>query len=168
MLEYNAKAINSSNTTRSTTDPQPQMVNQVKIPFRFVPVVPPKKDENGRTEKQAEGLGGSSKYKSVLDLNLTVRRPLSPSSTSSTKANREQGIQRERRINESSKNDSTEFESIDERSFPVLTDNCDEPSIPQLTVTPSASIKSTVTYNQRESVYAISQVYQPATRVEGN
>ena len=126
-------------------------------------MVPPKKDENDRTEKQAEGLGSSSKYKSVLDLNLTVRRPLPPipSSTSSTKANREQGIQRERRINESSKNDSTEFESIDERSFPVLTDNCDEPSISQS----SASIE---TYNQRESVYAISQVYQPATRVEGN
>ena len=31
MFAYNAKAINSSNTTRSTTDPQPQMVNQVKI-----------------------------------------------------------------------------------------------------------------------------------------
>ena len=115
-----------SRTMRLTTDQRPQKVTQVTIPFKSIPVVPPQK-----------GRGAD------LDLRIEpeTRRPLSPVPNSMSHAkvikNRQMStllVPRNTQVISPSELDN--FENINERELPILTDNCDDVSTSQLTTSP--------------------------------
>ena len=120
---YKTKVTNPSHTIQSTKDHHSQPSSQVKIPFKLIPVVPPKKkvNENAKTENQASTIRNSRGNKVELDLRLepATRRPLSPvqNSTSSMNATKNhktfsrQIIQCDARISEPSEDDFTDFKT---------------------------------------------------------
>ena len=138
-----SEQLHLSRTIRSTTDQQPQKITQVTIPFKLVPVVPPKK---------------SSKVEIDLRLEPVTRKPFSTVHNSATrlkaiKDRREPSnlfASSNDKVSGSSENDS--FENIDERELPMLTDNCDEISISQSTVVSRSYVLPTaITRSEIES-----------------
>ena len=103
--------------------------------------MPPKRNENSKTENQEFAIKNRSVSKGELDLKLKSRRPLSPvpNSTPSMKVTRgikitsRPIIQCDDRISEPSENDVMDFESIEERTLLMLVDNCDDTISSQLT-----------------------------------
>ena len=136
-------------TRRSTTDQQPPKVTKVTAPFKLIPVVPPKKSIK-------------------IDMNLRIepeaRRPLPPipNSTSHTRGTKDRqfncnpAIQCENQTSEPSENEAMDFESIDERTLPMLTDNCDETSSLQPKIR-CGSEESITLRNQVDNLEASSQ-----------
>ena len=112
-----------SRTIQVTTDQQPQKVTQVTIPFKLIPVVPPKK---------------GSKADIDLRIELKTRRPLSPVPYSMNRAKVTKDRQVSSNLSVPSNNqmsgpsENDHLENIDERELPVLTDNCDDVSSSQL------------------------------------
>ena len=145
--------LNTSRTIQSTTDQPIRTVTSTKIPFKLVPVVPPTKNN-----------------KADIDLRIEpeIRRPLSPvpNSTNRTKVTKERPVPNNlfassiHQVSGQFENDN--FENIDERLLPVLTDNCDETSMSQPTIelkVPQRSRKETTQEHQhsRDIVYSLRQ-----------
>ena len=136
------KAANSSQTTttRLTTNDQPRARDPIKPPFKLIPFVPPKKkvNEKSKTENQASSYRNNNDEERVeIDLRLessVLRRPLSPmqNSTASVRGFKKSKVfsqiksQRDDRGSEPSKSDIMDFDAIDERALPMLTENDEE------------------------------------------
>ena len=133
---FKMKANNPAQTIQSTTDYPPPTSDQVKQPFNLTPVVPPKKTVNEKSK--AENHPSSSRRNDdeeqvELDLRLEseLRRPLSPmqNSAPSKKEFKKSKVlskmisQRDDRESEPSKSDIMDFDAIDERTLPMLTEN---------------------------------------------
>ena len=123
-----------SRTIRTTTDPRPQLVKQVKTPFKLITIVPPMKDRSDMSNKHTARLESRLENRGKLDLTLLSRRPLSPISNCIPNSKTDNGIKsnpdpisrQERLISEPSKSDVLDFESIDERTLPMLIDSGEE------------------------------------------